>query len=81
MEPRPEPGSEFACPGPSRDRNAYPPALHCQQKTKFRHFIYARTDEVNFPVYLILPAALGLGVYSASKKNEYQKHKNNVSSE
>jgi hypothetical protein len=28
-------------------------------------------------VYLILPAALGPGVYSASNGNEYQKHKNN----
>jgi hypothetical protein len=27
-------------------------------------------------IYLILPAALGPGVYSASNKNEYQKHKN-----
>jgi hypothetical protein len=33
--------------------------------------------EVNFSIYLILPAALGLGVYSASNTNEYQKHKNN----
>jgi hypothetical protein len=31
--------------------------------------------------YLILPAALGPGVYSASNRNEYQKHKNNVSGE
>jgi hypothetical protein len=29
--------------------------------------------------YLILPASLGPGVYSASKRNEYQKLKNNVS--
>jgi hypothetical protein len=28
-----------------------------------------------------LPAALGPGVYSASNRNEYQKHKNNVSGE
>jgi hypothetical protein len=28
-------------------------------------------------VYLILPTALGPGVYSASNRNEYQKHKNN----
>jgi hypothetical protein len=34
-----------------------------------------------FPVYLILPAALGPGVQSASNRNEYQKHKNNVSGE
>jgi hypothetical protein len=30
-----------------------------------------------FFIYLILPAALGTGVYSASNRNEYQKHKNN----
>jgi hypothetical protein len=34
-----------------------------------------------FSIYLILPAALGLGVYSASNINEYQKQKNNVSGE
>jgi hypothetical protein len=34
-------------------------------------------DEVIFLIYLILPAALGSGVYSASNRNEYQKHKNN----
>jgi hypothetical protein len=32
-------------------------------------------------MHLILPAALGPGVYSASNRNEYQKHKNNVSGE
>jgi hypothetical protein len=32
-------------------------------------------------VYLILPGALGLVVYSASNRNEYQKQKNNVSGE
>jgi hypothetical protein len=32
-----------------------------------------RPDEVNeyFSIYLILPATLGPGVYSASNKNEY----------
>jgi hypothetical protein len=30
---------------------------------------------------LILPAALGTGVYSAAKRNVCQKHKNNVSGE
>jgi hypothetical protein len=34
-------------------------------------------DEVIFKIYLILPAALGPGFYSASNRNEYQKHKNN----
>jgi hypothetical protein len=37
-------------------------------------------DEVIVYIYLILPAALGTGVYSASNRNKYQKHKNiNVS--
>jgi hypothetical protein len=34
-----------------------------------------------FSIYIILPAALGPGVYSASNINEYQKKKNNVSGE
>jgi hypothetical protein len=34
-----------------------------------------------FSVYLILSAALGPGVYSASIRNEYQKQSNNVSAE
>jgi hypothetical protein len=33
---------------------------------------------MNFPIYLILPAALGPGVYSASNRNEYQKQENNI---
>jgi hypothetical protein len=33
------------------------------------------------PIYLILPAPLAPGVYSASNRNKYQKHKNNVSGE
>jgi hypothetical protein len=43
----------------------------------------SRPDEVNefFSIYLILPAALGPGVYSASNRNEYQKQKNYVSGE
>jgi hypothetical protein len=32
-------------------------------------------------IYIILPAALGPGVYSASNRNEYQKPRNNVSGE
>jgi hypothetical protein len=41
------------------------------------------SDEVNefFSIYLIIPAALGSGVDSASNRNEYQKQKNNVSGE
>jgi hypothetical protein len=36
-----------------------------------------RPDEVIgfFSIYLILTAALGYGVYSASNRNEYQKQK------
>jgi hypothetical protein len=34
-----------------------------------------------FSIYLILPASLGPGVYSASNRNEYQKQNNNVSVE
>jgi hypothetical protein len=34
-----------------------------------------------FLIYLILPATLGPGVYSASKRNEYQKQANNISEE
>jgi hypothetical protein len=32
-------------------------------------------------IYLILLAVLGLGIYSGSNRNEYQKVKNNVSGE
>jgi hypothetical protein len=32
-------------------------------------------------VYLILPAALGPGVLSASNENEFQKQANNISAE
>jgi hypothetical protein len=40
----------------------------------------SRSDEVNelFLIYLILQAALGPRVRSASNRNEYQKQKNNV---
>jgi hypothetical protein len=34
-----------------------------------------------FTIYLILSAALGPGVHSASNINEYQRHTNNVSGE
>jgi hypothetical protein len=51
-----------------------------------RHYITSwkvagsRPDELieYFSIYLILPAGLGPGVYSASNRNEYQKHKNDV---
>jgi hypothetical protein len=44
----------------------------------------SRPDEANaflLSIYLILPAALGSGVYSASNRNQYQKQKNNISGE
>jgi hypothetical protein len=34
-----------------------------------------------FHIYLILPAALGPGVYSTSNRNEYKEQENNVSEE
>jgi hypothetical protein len=37
--------------------------------------IPATVDIMHATPYLILPAALGPGVYSASNRNEYQKHK------
>jgi hypothetical protein len=42
---------------------------------------YKPEGEWIFSIYLILPAALGPGVYSSPNKNEYQKQKNNVSGE
>jgi hypothetical protein len=36
---------------------------------------------MNFSMYVILPAALGPGDYSASNRIEYQKQKNNVAEE
>jgi hypothetical protein len=35
----------------------------------------------NFSIYLSVLAALGPGIYSVSNRNEYQKHKDNVSGE
>jgi hypothetical protein len=40
-----------------------------------------RWGELFLSIYLIILAALGSGVYSASNRNEYQKHKINVSGE
>jgi hypothetical protein len=42
---------------------------------------FTRLGEYIFSIYLLLPAALGHGVYSASNRNEYQKQKNNISGE
>jgi hypothetical protein len=41
----------------------------------------SRSDEMNecFSIYLILPAALGPGVYSDSNRNGYRKQKNSDS--
>jgi hypothetical protein len=39
----------------------------------------SRSDEVNFLIYLILPAAVGSRVHSVSNRDEYQKQKNNIS--
>jgi hypothetical protein len=36
---------------------------------------------MKFSIYQILQVTLSPGVYSASKRNEYQKQKNNVSGE
>jgi hypothetical protein len=43
----------------------------------------SRPDEVNafFSIYLILPAVLGPGDYSAPNRNDHQKQKSNVSGE
>jgi hypothetical protein len=54
-----------------------------------RHYVtsqevaVSRPDKVNefFSIYLILPAALASGDYSASNRNEHHKQKNNVSVE
>jgi hypothetical protein len=39
------------------------------------------TMDISMNIITQIPAALGPGVYSASNRNEYQKHKNNVSGE
>jgi hypothetical protein len=38
-------------------------------------------DNEYFSISLILPAALGPGVYSTSNRNEYEKQKSNISGE
>jgi hypothetical protein len=53
--------------------------VHCATSQKVKG---VRPDEVNFfSIYLILLAALGHEVHSASNRNEYHKQKNNVSGE
>jgi hypothetical protein len=43
----------------------------------------SRPDEINeyFSIDLVLPAVIGLRIYSVSSRNEYQKRKNTVSGE
>jgi hypothetical protein len=56
----------------------------CVTYWHFTHLCYkpesrgfeTRWGECNFSIYLILPAALGPGAYSASNRNEYHKMKN-----
>jgi hypothetical protein len=49
-----------------------------------RHYVASRKvggsrpAEVNFSIYVILPASLDPGVYSVSNRNEYQTEKSNV---
>jgi hypothetical protein len=58
-------------------------------RNRLRHYATSRKvagsspDEVTefSSICLILPAALGPGIHSASNGNEYQKQKNNVSGE
>jgi hypothetical protein len=45
------------------------------------HGFETQWGELIFPIHLILLAALGPGVYSASKRKEYQKQKNYISEE
>jgi hypothetical protein len=45
------------------------------------HGFETRWGEWFLSIYLIFLATLGPGVYSASNRNLYQKHKNNVSGE
>jgi hypothetical protein len=50
-------------------------------KEEWRGKILKSLHNEELSSYLILPAALGPGVYTASNRNEDQKHKNNVSGE
>jgi hypothetical protein len=56
--------------------NIYIPSKHYP---KSRKVAGSGSDDVNefSSIDLILQASLGPGVYSASNRNEYQKHKNN----
>jgi hypothetical protein len=50
------------------------------KRDRNRRVVDSTPDEVIFSIYLILLATLGRGIYSASNRNEYRKHKNNASS-
>jgi hypothetical protein len=55
-------------------------------ETWLRHYANVRAFETRWiklflTICLILPVALGHGVYSASNRNEYQRHKNTASGE
>jgi hypothetical protein len=62
-----------------------PDILHCavtlQWLASYCTEFGFRSLNIFISIYLILPAALGPGVYSASNRNEYQKQKRNVSRE
>jgi hypothetical protein len=51
-----------------------PVSIHRARSTVVVKALGGKPEEI----YLILAAALGPGVYSASNRNEYQKQKNNV---
>jgi hypothetical protein len=61
----------------------YAVALWLRHYVTSRKVAGSRPDEVNefSSISLILPVALGPGVYSTSNRDEYQKQKNNVSGE
>jgi hypothetical protein len=54
------------------------PNCVCKLPSWLRRYAGSRPDKVNtfYSIYIILPAALGLEVYSVSNRNEYQKQKN-----
>jgi hypothetical protein len=56
-------------------KNYWPQKKKINQSVAFKFFFFF------FSNYLILPAAIGPGVYSVSNRNEYQKEENNVSGE
>jgi hypothetical protein len=48
---------------------------------RFSAYRFNSSFTVTLPIVLILPAALGPAVYSASNRNDYQKQKKNVCGE